>query len=76
MYQFAPTWYDYSLRPGKEFRKVKSVLGSKPGEGGFNILETNHDRRTSPRQKLFAPTRILQYERPQPPENYSGFESG
>jgi hypothetical protein len=63
------TWHAYSLKPGRDFRKVKtlkSVLVWKPGEGGFCILETKHDRRTSPRPKLFVLTRRLQKQRPQP----------
>jgi hypothetical protein len=48
----------------QKFRK--SALGLTPGEDGFCILETKHDRRTSQRPKLCVATRGLQEQRPQP----------
>jgi hypothetical protein len=54
----------------------ESVLGSKPGEGGFCILETKHDRITSPRPKFFVSTRILQESWPQPRETVMGLSPG
>jgi hypothetical protein len=44
----------------------KSVLGSKPGEDGFCILEGKHDKRTLPRPKLFVLVRLQeQWSHPQ-----------
>jgi hypothetical protein len=44
----------------------KSVLGLKPGNGGFCILEIKNNRRMSLRPKLFVSTRRLQKQRPKP----------
>jgi hypothetical protein len=49
----------------KRSKFQKSVLGLKPSDSGFCILETKHDRRTLPRSKLFAWTRRLQEQWPQ-----------
>jgi hypothetical protein len=53
----------YFLKPGRDFRKVrtpKNFLGSKAGEDGSCSLETKHDRRMAQRTKLFVLARILQ----------------
>jgi hypothetical protein len=72
-------WNAHSLKPIRNFRKVKipkSVLGSKPDKGGFCILETMHDRKTSPRPKLFVSTRRLKKQRPQPRKTVLGSSPG
>jgi hypothetical protein len=64
------TWHAYSLRPGREHRKVKTleknVLSSISGEGSSCSLETVHNRRTAPWSKLFASKRRLQKQKSQP----------
>jgi hypothetical protein len=57
-------WHQKEILERSKLRK--RFLGSKPGEGGFCILETKHDRRTSPRPKLFVSTWRLQEQQPQP----------
>jgi hypothetical protein len=60
------TWYAYSMRPERDFRKVqKNVLSSSPSDGGSCSSETNHDRRTVPRPKLFVSKRRLQGKCPE-----------
>jgi hypothetical protein len=49
-------WHAYALKSGRDFRKVKILKkcpGFESGERGFCSSETKHDRRTSPRPKLF-----------------------
>jgi hypothetical protein len=47
-----------------ERSKLRNIaLGLKPDEGGFCVLETGHDRKTSPTLKLFVPTMWLQEPR-------------
>jgi hypothetical protein len=66
IHRFAPNLACLFLETRNRFKKRskvrKNALSSKPGEGGFCILET----KASPRQKLFVLTTRLQKKRSQP----------
>jgi hypothetical protein len=61
-------WHAYSLRSGRDFRKVKlrnSGLNSNPFEGSSYRSENKDARRTARKPKLFVSKRRLQKQRPE-----------
>jgi hypothetical protein len=69
MLNLPQTWHAYALKPGKYFRKVRTLRSNlclSPHEYSFCSSETKHNRRKVPKLKVVVLMRLLKEQRPQP----------